>query len=487
MSLLSRMRSFVSPKEEVVTTLDKSSTIREKMSLYGKKVAGILGLAVAGSVAMPSMAAQTQDTVSPTSAWVAQVAQDTRIAKPVKWMSVSDFVSTNWGADEYKKHGWKWALVEVDEKNGGTRHVLDDATKLQVGKTYQYVPVKWATQKEIIQASTTRIASVMNTKETAQNKDPLKDFRITSDEFVKHVEDYLGVPYKWGWKDPNQSGLDRKKGGGLDCSGLVSVAISKALNDQGKNLDRKDFMDTRKLRANATKVPLTEAEKWDFLFYNTKTTRHVLVATGSPTENGKIPVIDAPGRGRSVASRLFPLNLSGLIAARPRFIDNSPKVAKAPTGESVFLKFANSMSKGSMDVIRRVMKNTDNVLNKNLQAWKTQKSPAESVDTKFTESPTARRLSAAMSRRDEQVLSEKLHREDEEIERAIKLSREIKHLENKIALFDVKRMEKESINTKEFKEIQSLLELRKDKIKEQSTMLARAKSIESRLYNKAVA
>ncbi len=140
-----------------------------------------------------------------------------------------------------------------------------------------------------------------------------------------------------------------------------------------------------------------------------------------------------------------------------------------------------------MDVIRRVMKNTDNVLNKNLQAWKTQKSPAESVDTKFTESPTARRLSVAMSRRDEQVLSEKLHREDEEIERAIKLSREIKHLENKIALFDVKRMEKESINTKEFKEIQSLLELRKDKIKEQSTMLARAKSIESRLYNKAVA
>lgn len=62
------MRSFVSPKEEVVTAVDKQPTMREKMSLYGKKVAGILGLAVAGSVAMPSMAAQTQDTVSPVGA-----------------------------------------------------------------------------------------------------------------------------------------------------------------------------------------------------------------------------------------------------------------------------------------------------------------------------------------------------------------------------------------------------------------------------------
>lgn len=90
----------------------------------------------------------------------------------------------------------------------------------------------------------------MHKKEVVQNKDPLKDFRITSDEFVKHIEDYVGVPYKWGGKDP--------KKGGLDCSGLVSVAISQALSDQGKSLARKDFMDTRKLQANSTKVPKAE-------------------------------------------------------------------------------------------------------------------------------------------------------------------------------------------------------------------------------------
>lgn len=133
------------------------------------------------------------------------------------------------------------------------------------------------------------------------------------------------------------------------------------------------------------------------------------------------------------------------------------------------------------------MENTNDVLNKNLQAWKTQKSPTESVDTKFTESPMARRLAAAMNRRDEQISSEKTLREDVEIERAIELSREIRYLEKQIALLSAKRMEKASISAKELQEMQSLLELQQHKIQEKNTMLAQAKSIRSHLYNQAVA
>lgn len=116
---------------------------------------------------------------------------------------------------------------------------------------------------------------------TAKNSSPQGAGQANAAQIIQFAETQLGVPYVWGGESPGQ---------GMDCSGLIQWAYSKA----GVQIPRvaEDQQNT------GTKIPVNQAQPGDLLF-NGNPAHHVVMAIGG----GKI--IEAPRTGLNVRIRSY--------------------------------------------------------------------------------------------------------------------------------------------------------------------------------------
>lgn len=115
----------------------------------------------------------------------------------------------------------------------------------------------------------------------AKNSSPQGAGTANAAQIIQYAQTQLGVPYVWGGESPGQ---------GMDCSGLIQWAYSKA----GVQIPRvaEDQQNT------GTPIPVNQAQPGDLLF-NGKPAHHVVMAIGG----GK--VIEAPRTGLNVRIRSY--------------------------------------------------------------------------------------------------------------------------------------------------------------------------------------
>lgn len=114
---------------------------------------------------------------------------------------------------------------------------------------------------------------------TAKNSSPQGAGQANAAQIIQYAQTQLGVPYVWGGESPGQ---------GMDCSGLIQWAYSKA----GVQIPRV----AEDQQKTGTAIPVNQAQPGDLLF-NGNPAHHVVMAIGG----GK--VIEAPRTGLNVRIR----------------------------------------------------------------------------------------------------------------------------------------------------------------------------------------
>lgn len=115
----------------------------------------------------------------------------------------------------------------------------------------------------------------------AKNSSPQGAGGANAAQIIQFAETQLGVPYVWGGESPGQ---------GMDCSGLIQWAYSKA----GVQIPRV----AEDQQKTGTAIPVNQAQPGDLLF-NGNPAHHVVMAIGG----GKI--IEAPHTGLNVRIRAY--------------------------------------------------------------------------------------------------------------------------------------------------------------------------------------
>ena len=195
-----------------------------------------------------------------------------------------------------------------------------------ISKDYNTIEEASFDLPEIVQNDTT---SIEETTDIPQTEEPTQESNNDSiiNEIIKHARSYVGQPYKWGGKNPNE---------GFDCSGLIGYVYKQAGYDIGSS--------TAKQFTVGQSVSLENVKPGDIICTpgTGESGKHVKLV--SKIENGQIWTIEAKGRKWGIVET--PLTNTNNIKSIRRIIGLNNENVSYSSKTSNYGKFSKNDKSG---------------------------------------------------------------------------------------------------------------------------------------------